>query len=220
MTTIKFNVPGKKRKELVESIANWLGEESMYLGAPSFAYHIGNQIIDRNGILSLVGLSDEAVEHLLEHLYEEGFETEDLPEADEPTRVSIQVPGDDFSDDALNNLRAIVAVKYNLIKKALGAETLSIDRVDDRIEFPWFATEPTPEDLRAYMNFITKLCQMAKNQIRVNSKELIVDNEKYAFRCFLLRLGFIGNEYKADRKILLRNFTGSSAFKCVGKEAE
>ena len=38
-------------------------------------------------------------------------------------------------------------------------------------------------------------------------------NEKYAFRCFLLRLGFIGEEYKVERKILLKNLTGSSAFK-------
>ena len=40
-----------------------------------------------------------------------------------------------------------------------------------------------------------------------------VDNEKYAFRCFLLRLGMIGEEYKAARKVLLRNLTGSSAFR-------
>ena len=38
-------------------------------------------------------------------------------------------------------------------------------------------------------------------------------NEKYAFRCFLLRLGFIGDKYKQTRKILLRNLAGSSAFK-------
>jgi hypothetical protein len=47
-----------------------------------------------------------------------------------------------------------------------------------------------------------------------------VDNEKYAFRCFLLRLGFIGAEYKTDRKILLKNLTGSSAFKNGGAERE
>lgn len=40
-----------------------------------------------------------------------------------------------------------------------------------------------------------------------------MDNEKYAFRCFLLRLGLIGAEHKQTRKILLRNLTGSSAFK-------
>ncbi len=33
----------------------------------------------------------------------------------------------------------------------------------------------------------------------------------HAFRCFLLRLGFIGDEYKTTRKILLRNLTGSYA---------
>ena len=54
---------------------------------------------------------------------------------------------------------------------------------------------------------------MAKTQKRVTAKEKDVDNEKYTFRCFLLRLGFIGAEYKEDRKILLRNLSGSSAFK-------
>ena len=34
----------------------------------------------------------------------------------------------------------------------------------------------------------------------VTATEKEVDNEKYAFRCFLLRLGFIGAEYKVERK--------------------
>lgn len=63
------------------------------------------------------------------------------------------------------------------------------------------------------MKFITALVEMAKTQKRITAKEKTVDNEKYAFRCFLLRLGFIGAEYKADRKILLRNLSGSFAFK-------
>lgn len=41
-------------------------------------------------------------------------------------------------------------------------------------------------------------------------------NEKYAFRCFLLRLGFIGPKFKDQRKVLLRNLTGSAAFKNQG----
>ena len=51
-------------------------------------------------------------------------------------------------------------------------------------------------------------------------KEKAVDNEKYAFRCFLLRLGFIGADYKTDRKILLKNLEGSSAFKNGGADNE
>ena len=55
-------------------------------------------------------------------------------------------------------------------------------------------------------------------QKRVSSKPTETDNDKYAFRCFLLRLGFIGKEYKTARKILLRNLTGNSAFAAENKD--
>ena len=58
---------------------------------------------------------------------------------------------------------------------------------------------------------------MAKNQTRITAKEKEVENERYAFRCFLLRLGFIGNDYKVERKVLLRNLAGSAAFKTPKK---
>jgi len=57
------------------------------------------------------------------------------------------------------------------------------------------------------------LCKLAQSQQRVNAKERVVENERYALRVFLLRLGFIGPEYKASRSILLRNLSGSAAFK-------
>ena len=69
------------------------------------------------------------------------------------------------------------------------------------------------EKVKAYMHFITALCNMAKNQKRITATAKKVDNEKYAFRCFLLMLGFIGEEYKTARKILLSKLSGSSAFK-------
>ena len=56
---------------------------------------------------------------------------------------------------------------------------------------------------------------MARDAKRVSSKPTETDNDKYAFRCFLLRLGFIGKEYTTARKILLRNLTGNSTFRSV-----
>ena len=53
---------------------------------------------------------------------------------------------------------------------------------------------------------------MARGTKRVKAKEREAESEKYAFRCFLLRLGMSGTEYKEDRKILLRNLEGPSAF--------
>ena len=61
---------------------------------------------------------------------------------------------------------------------------------------------------------------MSVKQNRITAKPKEDDNEKYAFRCFLLRLGFIGDEYKADRKILLSKLDGSSAFKSGQKGGE
>ena len=91
----------------------------------------------------------------------------------------------------------------------------SIEVLDDRVAFPWFS-QVDADSAAAYTHFISALCEMSRNAKRVTATEKPVDNEKYAFRCFLLRLGFIGSEYKAERKILLKNLTGSSAFKNGG----
>ena len=114
---------------------------------------------------------------------------------------------------SLDNLRKLVDSKATLIKKALAVEALPIEVNDDRVSFPWFSEMPESEDTQAYMALITALCEMAKNQKRVTATDKAPANEKYAFRCFLLRLGFIGDEYKTARKILLRNLTGNTAFR-------
>ena len=84
--------------------------------------------------------------------------------------------------------------------------------------FPWFTELPDTDAVQAYTHFISALCEMSKNARRVTATEKAVENEKYAFRCFLLRLGFIGAEYKTERKILLKNLAGSSAFKSGAKK--
>jgi hypothetical protein len=123
------------------------------------------------------------------------------------------MPRSSFTEKALENLKAIIEAKGDLIRHALEAEDLPIEISEDEVSFPWFKEIPTPEEVKAYNHFISALCEMARNQKRITAKEKEIPNEKYAFRCFLLRLGFIGKEYKEERKILLRNLTGSAAFK-------
>ena len=148
---------------------------------------------------------------------EDGMQPSDVPNEDEIEEAGdsliLSYPRKDISDAALENLRLLVASKESLIKKALGADALPIEVTDEVVSFPWFAGFPQPEEISAYAHFTGKLIGMAKTQKRVTAKEKDTDNEKYAFRCFLLRLGFIGDEYKAARKILLRNLTGSGTFK-------
>ena len=123
------------------------------------------------------------------------------------------MPLTQFTEAQLQNLHNLVEAKGELIKKALGVQELPINIMDNRLDFPWFSSESTLEELNTYMHFVTALCDMAKKQKRISPKSKEAENEKYAFRCFLLRLGFIGDEYKVDRKILLKNLSGSAAFK-------
>lgn len=127
--------------------------------------------------------------------------------------MTISYPIEILTEDGLRNLQALIASKKTLICKALGTDDLPVRVTETQVDFPWFRTDRSPETAHAYATFVCKLCEMAKNQQRVTAKEKPTDNDKYAFRCFLLRLGFIGDEYKADRKVLLQNLSGSTAFR-------
>ena len=224
--TIKYNRTGADRKSLVDAIASITGAEAKYLGAPSFAYQVDYFTIDRNGTITFDDRADSGeVENLVERLASMGFEAEPVEreadtEAERPAAhdgLTIQMPADGFTPEALNNLHSLIAAKGRLIRKALGVDLLPVQVEADTVSFPWFSGEATGEEVKAYNHLITALCDMARNQKRITAREKDTDNDKYAFRCFLLRLGFIGAEYKEERKILLRNLTGSSAFKSGGK---
>ena len=140
-------------------------------------------------------------------------ETADAEADSSEDTLSISLPRSLFTETALQNLDALLLSKGRLIRHAFDIREATYTLTDDRITFAWLHGTITDETAKAYAEFISKLCLMARTQKRVTAKEKIVDNEKYAFRCFLLRLGMIGNAYKESRKILLQNLTGSSAFK-------
>ncbi|ABR50120.1 virulence-related protein [Alkaliphilus metalliredigens QYMF] len=213
---INYNVTGNERKKLVKLISEITEVPSKYLGVPSCAYQVGPYHIGKDGKLTFDNeLDQDNIKTLMKKLLDAGFE----PEMDEPvpaedeTGLIIQIPKDSLSNEDLEKLSKLLEAKGNLIKKALNVDALPIEADEERISFPWFSKLPDPDEIKAYSQFITKLCEMAKTQKRITVKEKEVDNEKYAFRCFLLRLGFIGEGFKTHRKILLQNLSGSSAFK-------
>ena len=158
-----------------------------------------------------VDVADEPI--LTEAAVEEVAPTKEaITEADEDS-LSISLPCTLFTETALQNLDALLLSKGRLIRHAFDIKEATYTLTNDRITFAWLHGTITDETAKAYAEFISKLCEMARTQKRVTAKEKIVDNEKYAFRCFLLRLGMIGNAYKVSRKILMQNLTGSSAFK-------
>lgn len=218
MKELHYNVTGQDRKELVGIISKVVDMKAVYKFMPTCAYVISNITVEKDGTMVWDERTDQdTIEAVIIALAAAGFNPiKDETEAEE-TGLTIEIPLEKVS---IVNLTKLLDAKGKLIKKALGVEDIRIELKEDRIAFPWFQELPSPEEIKAYSHFIAALCEMALKQKRITTKEKPVDNEKYAFRCFLLRLGFIGAEYKTARKILLKNLSGSSAFKNGGAQHE
>ena len=63
------------------------------------------------------------------------------------------------------------------------------------------------------MLFARALNESAKNLKQSSAKPTETDNEKFTMRTWLVRLGFVGSDYKRAREILLRNLEGNGAFR-------
>ena len=221
-----YNVTGAARKALVSAISNITGDKAIYKLMPTCAYEIGDITVSKEGCVSCEDA--DKLNRLMHNLIADGFtpeateEAAEAPaetaskddasqeEADKGAGLTVALPLD-CAD--VGNLTNLLEAKGSLIKKALDIGDLGFSIEDDKISFPWFEAMLPPDEIKTYLHFVAALCKLSKDQKRINATEKPVDNEKYAFRCFLLRLGFIGNEYKAERKILLKNLSGNSSWK-------
>lgn len=212
--TIKFNCTGAERKKLVQAISEITGLSAEYQYMPTCAYNIGTMTVDKKGTLHCEDGTN--IDGLLQELRKRGFITKT---ENDNHRLTISIPKEILNEQTLSNLDRILENKGILIKHALQTDSLEYTVTETEVQFPWFSVNDS-EDTDAYNHFITALIDMAKNQKRINNKPDTSDNEKYTFRCFLLRLGFIGGEFKGIRKVLLRNLSGSSAFRHGGTDNE
>ena len=178
---LKYNVTGAQRKSLVGAISTALDTPTKYLGAPTFAYDVGGYHIDKTG--TLTGPDNLDLEDALHQqgfnadgesrhydepdTYESGMQASDVPEPYEDIGLVIEMPRSSFTDTALDNLKRLVESKSNLIKKALGTETLELEITDDKVGFPWFEDGTNPDAVKAYTPFVMALCEMARVQTRV-----------------------------------------------------
>lgn len=214
---IRFTLESKQRPKLAQEIGKILGTAPYYERVPSCAYDIAGYRLDKEGVLHIPeGAESKMVEYLIRQLRENGFQDdaeviEDV--AVQQDKLTIAVPREIYTDTALENLQKIIENKQTLLQRAFQTDSTEVEITEQKINFAWFLYTEDGDEIAAYTQFISRLCEMAKDAKRVSSKPSETDNDKYAFRCFLLRLGFIGNEYKTARKILLRNLTGNSAFR-------
>lgn len=230
------------RKTLVKAMSTLLQEKPRYCFAPSFAFEFSIGTLDKEAVLHLApSLNAEAATKFAGTLSEYGFtcavcedeerseiepaskaqgpvESEEPSAAAEPSETeqhyTVYIAKASLSEATLAKLEAVVAGKASLLRKALHTENLSIARTPSGYAFPWFQIESTEEERGTYSELVRKLVAFASSIARATATDKPTDNEKYAFRCWLLRLGFIGTQYKRHRSILMRNLNGHAAFKC------
>lgn len=213
---INYNVTGEQRKALVQAISEITELPAVYISGDGRSYAIGDLTVDKDGVLDY-SKHDGFIHSLITALAEKGFSCEpqgcDNALIEEQSDLCIEVPLEGFTEATLGNLERLVLSKAALIKKAIGADALPIERTETSLRFPWFSVNTTSDVVQTYAVFIERLCATAKERKRIMAIEREVENEKYAFRCFLLKLGFIGEGYKTARKILLSRLDGDSAWR-------
>jgi len=223
MKNFDFGLTKENRKDFVAQLSDILDTPKKYLGTPSYAFTVGDYTIDRNGIVT--GEYDEGV---FAQLVERGYvsligwddepETEtEVEEAAEPEAetdtISITMPLDGFTPEALDNLCKMVIAKEPLIEKALGVESIPIRVLENGIEFPWFRAEHA-NDMMAYAQFISALCTTAKEKKRVTAKpQEHFENERFTLRVWLIGLGLVGGQYSRIRQLLTKPLSGNGAWR-------
>lgn len=229
------------RKPFVKALEEITGAKAVYLRTPTHAYMVDYFTVTREGNLTFDDMADSGeIECVLEKLDQRGFHCESLENDETKPEMGCKEPlttcrlpktepqgetvgltvGMPLDKVQVGNLTNLLETKGRLIKKALGISELPIEITEEQISFPWFSDGLDDAAVKTYTDFIAAMCKMSREQKFISSTPKAVENEKYAFRCLLLRLGFVGAKYKADRKILLKNLTGSSAFKSGEKKGQ
>ena len=208
-------VIGQERKAIASVIAEALEGQVRYTGAPEFLYEISNEksagswTVDRDSVVHSpkISLNEiKTIRPVIDALNMAGFSAEGT--------MTITLFLEGFSETSLENLNNMLASKETLIKKAMSIEReLEVLTENDEISFPFWNATLNADEVQTYITLARQMAEQAKTQKRVLAAEKPADNEKYAFRCFLLRLGFIGDDFKTERKVLLSRLSGNGAYR-------
>ena len=206
--TFSEKVTGNERKVTAAVIAGVLDVPIKYAGVPTFSYEAGGWSIDKNNNLKSPEFTIEEMQNI-----KSVFDALMAATSSAEGNLSIAVSSEGHTEGSYTNLINIIKSKESLIKRALGIESeIVVSKTQGEIIFDFYNATLNTEEIVAYITFSLKLSEQAKSLKRALAKEKTVENDKYAFRCFLLRLGFIG-QYKLERKVLLSKLSGNSAFR-------
>lgn len=205
------------RKDVIAAIAALQGAKPHYEGVSTMAYTADGWRMDSEGKLTSPVFEMDAatsIEPALMAVAETGHETDE--------RLTVELIPEELDVNSIDKMGALLEGKVTLIRAAL-ATALNLNAAsagDYGVELDFFNGTVDFETILAYLHFSASLYDMVGKQKRVTVKDKLVDNEKYAFRCFLIRLGLNGKEYKTTRKVLLQHLAGNGSFKSGARKPQ
>lgn len=225
------------RKELAQAIAAHFGAEVKYLGVPSFAYEIKTAeetfTVNREGKIITQAGDEMVLEEILNPAdkidgVEVSFPLEGHTGTSLRNLVHMIYSRQHLIKKAFMQEGNILEMELITRLAEAGKEVNTVDNFkiaiaetshpgiildDEKITFKFYNRDISPEKTEAYIQFLTVLIKTSKELKYASAKVAQTDNEKYAFRTWLVRLGMVGGEYKKARKILLENLSGNGAFR-------
>ena len=98
-------------------------------------------------------------------------------------------------------------------KQQSGFNGIEFNFTNNTITFKFFRHLQEPDRLEAYTQFISLLSKSARGLSHASPKLTATDSYKFTMRTWLIRLGFVGHEYKKSRMLLLKNLEGNGAYR-------
>ena len=223
------------RKEIVKRVSQIAGEEAVYQGPPSFQYCCDDYLILRDGTISTD--NREAYKLLQSALLEQGI----LKQEQEMLEINVPVEGTsaiytnllrmlhaqqyllnrsigyecflipDILINQLENVHPKSTEEFFHCYDVNIANMKGIAISSEHISFS-FPLAKDGDRNRAYAELSVFLVEKAKKATWLSAKLQKPENEKFAFRTWLIRLGMVGRGSSATRKELLQNLKGNSAY--------
>lgn len=231
------------RKETVKILGERFGVKPEYMGVPSFAYQIkspqGIITVDKEGGIKNSESIEVELEELLNDFNEEDVKTKgehskiifsmtghtgitlrNLINMISSKQILIkkalgietEIVTKEFVE-GINNIRIVGIEDFKTAVLEIGEERcpgISFDFEKETLELKFIKGF---ENAEIASQFAEALNESSKKFKHSSPKERQTDNEKYTFRTWLLRLGFIGDRYKEARNQLLSKLDGNSAFR-------
>lgn len=185
----------------------------------AYTYKVGTTYIHPGGLVYWgKEIPTGMVGYIIRYLEGEGYEPEDI--TDFPVTITTQdqcisLYREAWAQQHQANIARSISAKAHLLAATLQVphSCITVELAEDTITCPWFTSENTPEQIEACQVLLEKVAQNAATSRTLAATSNTEGSAKYAMRCWLIRLGLNGPDYKQVRKVLLANLDGNASWK-------